>query len=134
MAALTVWATLGLASKVCGSVFGLLMIAVTDTYLPPICEITFAYSFSAPTATMRPLPAVALDEPQPATVTASPPMAITATNIGLTEMVLRRTGMVLSRTGMVLRRTGMVLSRTGMVLRRAGFLNRAKSGGMSKTI
>ncbi len=30
--------------------FGLLSIAVTFTYLPPICSITFAYSFSAATA------------------------------------------------------------------------------------
>ena len=29
---------------------GLLSIALTLTYLPPICSITFAYSFSAPTA------------------------------------------------------------------------------------
>ena len=50
-------ATAGLASKVCGSVFGLLMMAVTWTYLPPICWITFAYSFSAPMAWMLvPLP------------------------------------------------------------------------------
>ena len=51
-AAETVLATLGLASNVCGSVLGLLSIAVTATYRPPICEITFAYSFSAPTATI----------------------------------------------------------------------------------
>ena len=49
MALLTAWATLGLASKLCGSVFGLLSIAVTRTYLPPIWLITLAYSFSAPT-------------------------------------------------------------------------------------
>ena len=30
--------------------FGLLSIAVTFTYLPPICSSTFAYSFSAATA------------------------------------------------------------------------------------
>ena len=55
-AALTAWATLGLASNVCGSVLGLLSIAVTCTYLPPIWPITLAYSFSAPTATTWPLP------------------------------------------------------------------------------
>ena len=49
-AALTSWATLGLASKVWGSVLGLLMIAETDTYFPPIWLMTLAYSFSAPTA------------------------------------------------------------------------------------
>ena len=31
----------GLASNVCGSLFGLLMIALTVTYLPPIWAITF---------------------------------------------------------------------------------------------
>ena len=51
-------ATAGLASKVCGSVFGLLMMAVTWTYLPPICWITFAYSFSAPMAWMLSVPPV----------------------------------------------------------------------------
>jgi len=35
-------------------VFGLLSIALTSTYLPPICEMTFAYSFSAPTAETTP--------------------------------------------------------------------------------
>src|SRR5580692_3329145 len=52
LAAATSWATLGLASKACGSVFGLLSMAETLTYLPPIWLITFAYSFSAPTATI----------------------------------------------------------------------------------
>src|SRR5579875_4234244 len=47
-------ATAGLASNVCGSVFGLLMIAVTWTYLPPTCWMTLAYSFSAPVAAMVP--------------------------------------------------------------------------------
>jgi hypothetical protein len=32
----------------------LLSIALTVTYFPPICEMTFAYSFSAPTARMTP--------------------------------------------------------------------------------
>src|ERR1035437_877592 len=50
----TVWATCGLASKVCGSVLGLLMSALTATYGPPICEMTLAYSFSAPTAAILP--------------------------------------------------------------------------------
>ena len=40
--------------------FGLLSTAVTRTYRPPICEITFAYSFSAPTATTVPVVAVAV--------------------------------------------------------------------------
>jgi hypothetical protein len=50
----TSWATLVLASNVCGSVFGLSRIDDTDTYLPPICWSTLAYSFSAPTARMTP--------------------------------------------------------------------------------
>src|SRR5215471_10166659 len=52
LAALTAWDTDGLDSNVCGSVVGLLRIAVTCTYFPPIWLMTFAYSFSAPTATM----------------------------------------------------------------------------------
>src|SRR5271157_4936721 len=55
-AALTSRATDALASKVCGSVFGLLMMALTWTYLPPTCWMTSAYSFSAPTATILPPP------------------------------------------------------------------------------
>src|SRR5690349_25022917 len=51
---------LALASKACGSVLGLLSMAVTRTYLPPIWEITFAYWFSAPTATTVPVLAVAV--------------------------------------------------------------------------
>src|SRR5487761_1290290 len=49
-------ATAGLASNVWGSVFGLLMMAVTRTYLPPSCWITLAYSFSAPMAVMLAVP------------------------------------------------------------------------------
>ena len=44
----------GLASNVCGSVFGLLMMALAWTYFPPTCWMTSAYSFSAPTATILP--------------------------------------------------------------------------------
>src|SRR5271169_1240704 len=51
---LTSSATLGLASKLCGSVFGLLRIDDTWTYAPPICASTSAYSFSAPTALITP--------------------------------------------------------------------------------
>src|ERR1700754_4347722 len=43
-------ATAGLASNVCGSVLGLLMIDETCTYLPPTWAMTSAYSFSAPIA------------------------------------------------------------------------------------
>ena len=53
-AALTSEATDGLASNVWGSVLGLLRIAVTVTYLPPSWLMTFAYSFSAPTAWTTP--------------------------------------------------------------------------------
>src|SRR5580704_921388 len=49
-AALTSCATLGLASKVCGSVLGLSRTDETCTYLPPIWDSTSAYSFSAPMA------------------------------------------------------------------------------------
>jgi hypothetical protein len=45
---------------VCGSVFGLVSIAVTVTYLPPTCAITFAYSFSAPMAVMVAVDAAAV--------------------------------------------------------------------------
>ena len=57
----TSWATLVLASKVWGSVFGLSRIDDTETYLPPICWSTLAYSFSAPTAWMIPDRAGAVD-------------------------------------------------------------------------
>src|ERR1022692_3902832 len=53
-AELTRAATRGLTSKVCGSVLGLLKIAVTATYRPPIWLITLAYSFSAPIAVTTP--------------------------------------------------------------------------------
>src|SRR5258708_16037176 len=61
----------GLASKVCGSVFGLLMIDEACTYLPPTWEMTSEYSFSAPIAVILvvdPVPAgaVAAVEPPPA--------------------------------------------------------------------
>src|SRR6516165_6569222 len=58
------------ASKVCGSVLGLLMMALAWTYLPPTCWITSAYSFSAPTATIFPdeLAPLALPEQAAATV------------------------------------------------------------------
>ncbi len=49
-APLTSRATAGLASNVCGSVFGLLRIDDTCTYLPPIWPRTLAYSFSTPMA------------------------------------------------------------------------------------
>src|SRR5580700_2638492 len=49
-APLTCWATWGLLSKVCGSVFGLSRMEVTLTWLPPIWAITLPYSFSAPIA------------------------------------------------------------------------------------
>ena len=77
-------ATLGLASNVCGSVFGLLSIAVTVTYLPPIWEITFAYSFSAPTAVIGPFPVVLPTAlaPQPAAATATTTAAASDRNIG----------------------------------------------------
>nr|WP_307316618.1 hypothetical protein [Microbacterium sp. SORGH_AS_0421] len=54
------FATLALASNVCGSVLGSLRIADTSTRSPPICCTTSAYSFSAATtATFGPESAVA---------------------------------------------------------------------------
>ena len=60
-------ATAALASNVCGSVFGLLMIESAFTYLPPTCEMTSAYSFSAPIAVMVMLDAAEAEavEPEP---------------------------------------------------------------------
>src|ERR1700761_4861912 len=80
-ALLTSRATLALASNVCGSVFGLLMIAEACTYWPPTCCSTLVYSFSAPTATI--LWADVVDEPvvpdeQALTARATPAAATTA--------------------------------------------------------
>src|SRR5437868_11078174 len=43
-----------LASNVCGSVLGLLMMPLAWTYFPPTCWMTSAYSLSAPTAMIVP--------------------------------------------------------------------------------
>ena len=70
--------TAALASNVCGSVFGLLKMAVTWTYFPPTCWMTFAYSFSAPTANTRPPGSPspnAKDAEQPLTSSARPAAA-----------------------------------------------------------
>src|SRR6201996_9238884 len=74
-------ATLALASNVCGSVFGLLMMAEACTYWPPTCCSTLVYSFSAPMATI--LWADGVDEPvvprgQALTARAPPAAATTA--------------------------------------------------------
>src|ERR1700761_4619834 len=74
-------ATLALASNVCGSVFGLLMIADACTYWPPTCCSTLVYSFSAPMATI--LWADVVDEPvvpdeQALTARATPAATATA--------------------------------------------------------
>src|ERR1700729_409828 len=79
----------GLVSNECGSVFGLLSMAVTRTYLPPICEITFAYSFSAPTAVTAPVVAVAVSlAPLEEQAAARPVTAVRAM-----AMSIRRPGM-----------------------------------------
>src|ERR1700722_5299424 len=65
-AALISLATAGLASNVCGSVFGLLMIDEARTYFPPTCALTSAYSFSAPMAVIVVDEAAAADVPPPA--------------------------------------------------------------------
>ena len=74
-APLTSWATAGLASNVCGSVFGLLRIEDTCTYRPPICARTLAYSFSAPMALITVVESAEVAPvgllPHPAAVTAS---------------------------------------------------------------
>src|SRR5579872_6018316 len=77
-AVLTSWATLGLASNVCGSVLGLLSIAVTLTYRPPTWPITLAYSFSAPTAVITPLPALSAAFPAEQAVASRPAAASSA--------------------------------------------------------
>ena len=65
-------ATDGLASNEWGSVLGLLRIAVTFTYLPPIWLMTLAYWFSAPTAaTTPPLRAGSPEQAHPSRTTAS---------------------------------------------------------------
>src|ERR1700728_2601576 len=75
----TALATLGLASNVCGSVLGLLSIALTRTYLPPIWPITLAYSFSAPTATTCPPELVAAEVDEQA-VAVTPAATASATS------------------------------------------------------
>src|SRR5690242_9701315 len=59
-------ATDGLASNVCGSVFGLLRMASACTYLPPTWPMTFAYSFSAPIAVIMAVDAVLPEAVPPA--------------------------------------------------------------------
>ena len=54
-----------LASNVCGSEFGLLMIALAWTYFPPTCLMTSAYWFSAPMATILPSEPSASEDAQP---------------------------------------------------------------------
>src|SRR6185312_436632 len=86
-----------LASNVCGSVFGLLMMALACTYFPPTCAITSAYSFSAPTAMILPSapgwPA-ADEDVQPAASRAAPARAAHARMaLGRVARLLRRFGM-----------------------------------------
>src|SRR6516225_3931428 len=68
------------ASKVCGSVLGLLMMALAWTYLPPTCWITSAYSFSAPTATIFPDELAPLALPEQAAATVAMTAATTASS------------------------------------------------------
>src|SRR5580693_7311584 len=77
----TALATLGLASNVCGSVLGLLSIALTRTYLPPIWPITLAYWFSAPTATTCPPELVAAEVDEQAAAETPAVTATTASTI-----------------------------------------------------
>src|SRR5579875_1856300 len=98
-AALTCLATDALASKACGSVFGLLMIAVTLTYLPPTWAMTSAYWLSAPTAAMRPPDPP--DPPDPA-AREQAAAASTAPTDSTTASVLRITRAPRSGQGVVL--------------------------------
>ena len=71
--------------------FGLLSMAVTRTYLPPICEITFAYSFSAPTATTTPVVAVAVSlAPLAEQAAARPETAVSAMATSVRRPGIRR--------------------------------------------
>src|SRR5215475_3561363 len=79
----------GLVSNECGSVFGLLSMALTRTYRPPIWAITLAYWFSAPTAMTTPVLAVA--------VSAAP----------LEEHAASRQPAAVSTAAMAVRRAGM---------------------------
>src|SRR6185437_14650688 len=86
-----------LASNVCGSVLGLLMMALACTYIPPTCAMTSAYSFSAPTAMILP-PApgwsAADEDVQPAASRAAPARAAHARMaLGSIARLLRRFGM-----------------------------------------
>src|SRR6516164_6351509 len=69
------------ASNVCGSVLGLLMMALAWTYFPPTCWMTSAYSFSAPIAMTVPSGAAgsaASEDEQPAASRAAPARAASA--------------------------------------------------------
>ena len=68
------------ASKVCGSVFGLDMMALAWTYWPPTWPSTSAYSFSAPTATILPSFEAAVAPPEHAATTVAVTAAITASS------------------------------------------------------
>src|SRR5487761_253996 len=68
------------ASKECGSVFGLDMMALAWTYSPPTWPITSAYSFSAPTATILPPFEAAVAPPEDAAATVATTAASTASS------------------------------------------------------
>src|SRR6478752_1045675 len=86
-----------LASNVCGSVLGLLMMALACTYFPPTCAMTSAYSFSAPTAMIVPFApgwSAADEDVQPAASTAAAARAAHA------RMALGRAARLFQRFGM----------------------------------
>ncbi len=72
------------ASKLCGSVLGLDMMALVCTYLPPTWLMTLAYWLSAPTATILPLAATALAPPERATARVPITAAATASTMTAT--------------------------------------------------
>src|SRR4029077_20095564 len=88
-------ATLALASNECGSVLGVLSTALTCTYLPPTWLMTFAYSFSAPTAVMVALELAAgvVPEPDEHAAASAPVMATAAANRTGREIAGLSTGM-----------------------------------------
>src|SRR5262245_40873231 len=86
-----------LASNVCGSVLGLLMMALACTYFPPTCAMTSAYWLSAPTAMILPLAGAvpsAREDEQPAASRAAPARAAPARMaLGSVARLLQRFGM-----------------------------------------
>src|SRR6266567_3562705 len=86
-----------LASNVCGSVLGLLIMALACTYFPPTCAMTSAYSLSAPTAMIVPfagaVPSAREDEQPAASRAAAARAAHARMALGSAARLLQRFGM-----------------------------------------